>query len=73
MAPEYRASPAPRLRLPLEAVVPTGEIVLEGEAFPAPRRTEQFLEALYGYLGEGAVYDAATGKYRPGPTGPTAV
>ena len=61
---EYRATPTP-LRLPLAAALPPGEIVLEGETFPAPCCPERFLEAMYGYLGEGAVYCAATGKYRP--------
>ena len=49
--------------VPLAAALPPGEMVLEGETFPAPRCPERFLEAMYGYLGEGAVYCAATGKY----------
>jgi hypothetical protein len=58
----YRATPQP-FRLPLACVLPPATIELEGHTFPAPWDPKLFLEQLYGYLGEDAVYCAATGKY----------
>jgi hypothetical protein len=46
-----------------ENLLPLSTITYEGETFPAPRNPEQVLVDMYGYIGEGAVYDPATKKY----------
>ena len=48
-----------------ENIFPLWTIVYEGETFPAPRNPEQFLVDMYGYIGEGAVFDPETKKYVP--------
>ena len=45
-------------------ILPLTSIVYEGHAFPAPCNAEQLLTDLYGYIGEGAVYDPDTKKYK---------
>ena len=44
-------------------VLPLTTIVYEGHTFPAPCNAEQLLVDMYGYIGEGAVYDPKTKKY----------
>ena len=51
-----------------ENVLPLTTITYEGEAFPAPCNAEQLLTDLYGYIGEGAVYDPETKKYIKKPS-----
>ena len=45
-------------------IVPVQDMELEGELFPAPHNSREFLEQLYGCLEKGAVFDKATGKYK---------
>ena len=42
---------------------PLSTILYEGHVFPAPCNCEQYLTDMYGYIGEGAVYDPETKKY----------
>ena len=46
-----------------ENLLPLTSIVYEGQTFPAPCNSEQLLVDMYGYIGEGAVYDPETKKY----------
>ena len=46
-----------------ENVLPLSSIAYEGETFPAPNNPEQVLVDMYGYIGEGAVFDPQTKKY----------
>ena len=46
-----------------DRILPLSKIVLEGEPFPAPRRTEEFLVDNYGSLDPAAKYNSVTGKY----------
>ena len=48
-----------------ENVFPLTTVLYEGESFPAPCNAKQLLEDMYGYIGEGAVYDPQTKKYVP--------
>ena len=48
-----------------ENLFPLGTMIYEGESFPAPCNAEQVLKDMYGYIGEGAVYDPETKKYVP--------
>ena len=47
-----------------ENLLPLTSIVYEGHTFPAPCNSEQLLVDMYGYIGEGAVYDPETKKVR---------
>ena len=51
------------VRVPRNAIVPTGEITLEGHLFECPHDVVRFLEVQYGYLGVEAVYDPKSRKY----------
>jgi hypothetical protein len=51
------------VRVPSNAIAPTGEIALEGHTFNSPRDIVRFLEAQYGYIGSDAVFDPQTKKY----------
>lgn len=57
----YLGSPTPVVRK--DRILPLSKIVLEGEPFPAPRRTEEFLVDNYGSLDPAAKYSSVTGKY----------
>jgi hypothetical protein len=57
-----RAYPPPPVHA-LATVEPVTPVSLEGERFPAPAKTETFLQGLYGYLGADSVYDESTHKY----------
>ena len=46
-----------------DLLIPTQEILLEGEIFNAPCKIEQFLEKTYGSLDKNAVYNSKTGLY----------
>ena len=48
-----------------ENLFPLTTMIYEGESFPAPYNAEQVLKDMYGYIGEGAVYDPETKKYVP--------
>ena len=48
-----------------ENIFPLSTILYEGETFPAPQNPEQLLVDMYGYIGEGAVFDPETNKYVP--------
>lgn len=45
-------------------ILPFTTILYEGHMFPAPCNPEQLLIDTYGYIGEGAVYDPETKKYK---------
>ena len=49
-------------------VLPLTTITYEGETFPAPCNAEQLLTDMYGYIGEGAVYDPESKKYIKKPS-----
>ena len=51
------------VRVPKGAIVPTGEIALEGHTFNSPRDIVGFLEAQYGCIDSDAVFDPQTRKY----------
>jgi hypothetical protein len=51
------------VRVPKDAIEPTGRIVCAGIAFNCPHRTVRFLEAQYGYIGADARYDKQTKMY----------
>lgn len=51
------------VRVPREAILPTGDIECEGHRFRCPHDTVRFLEAQYGYLGTDARFDPETRKY----------
>lgn len=51
------------VRVPKNAIIPTGEITLEEHLFDCPHDIVRFLEPQYGYLGADAVYDPESRKY----------
>ena len=50
---------------PLAMVHPLSQVVVEGEAFPAPGFARRLLKLRYGCLDRDAVYDPLTGFYVP--------
>jgi hypothetical protein len=54
--------------VPESLVMPLGEIELAGRRYPAPARVESYLRHLFGYIGENAVHDRASGYWRPAET-----
>jgi hypothetical protein len=52
-----------QVRVPRDAIVPTGQIRCGGALFNAPHDPVRFLEALYGYIGADARYDERTRMY----------
>lgn len=54
---------------PYELIFPLGEIELEGRIFPAPAKCQAYLEYIYGYLGEDAVYDDTVQHFVKSPDG----
>ena len=59
----YRAKTGPWHALKAEDIMPVTDIALEGELFPAPCNVETVLTHLYGFLGQGAVFNKETQKY----------
>ena len=51
----------------LSDVRPLKEIAMAGRSMAVPARTEWYLKHLFGYLGEDAVYDVASGHWKKGP------
>jgi hypothetical protein len=52
-----------QVRVPRDAIDPTGKIVCGGVGFNAPHDPLRFLEAVYGYIGTDARYDERTRMY----------
>lgn len=52
---------------PRSRILPVGQALVEGESFPSPAMTREFLVSRYGCLDRGAVLDQDTGKYLPAP------
>ena len=51
-------------RISNDTLFPLGTIQFEGRACPAPHRVQEYLEGVYGYLGEDAEYDKDAQKFR---------
>jgi LicD family len=51
------------VRVPKDAIAPTGQIMLEGHMFRCPHEVVCFLEAQYGYIGSDAHFDASSKMY----------
>lgn len=51
------------VRVPIDAIAPTGKIEVDGAVFACPNHPRRFLEAQYGYIGADARYDVATKMY----------
>ena len=51
------------VRVPKDAIMPTGEIICDGHMFNSPHNIVSFLEAQYGYIGTDAVFNSKTKMY----------
>lgn len=52
--------------IPVLSLIPIKYMDYEGEQFPAPQDPELYLTTMYGYLGENAVFNNKTNKYKKG-------
>jgi hypothetical protein len=52
-----------KVPLPARTLRHLGSVVFEGKAYPAPDQPHDYLEALYGYLGQGARFNPDTCLY----------
>ena len=59
----YRAKTCPWHALKAQDIMSITDIALEGELFPAPCNVEAVLTHMYGFLGQGAVFNKETQKY----------
>lgn len=59
--------------VPFDYVFPLSTISIEGQDYPAPCRTDQYLQHLFGYIGEDAVYDSNSRRWIKSPDGQPAV
>ena len=54
---------------PDDVIFPLVESKFEGVSVYVPHKPKEYLEILYGYIGENAVWDPATNKYKPKESG----
>ena len=52
--------------IPEAMIFPLGQIEFEGRMYPCPAEVKQYLEIQYGYIGEGAIWDADTDRWVKG-------
>ncbi len=48
---------------PEAAIFPLDQVAFEGRMYPCPARLEEYLEIQYGYIGEGAYWDADINRW----------
>jgi glycerol-3-phosphate cytidylyltransferase len=61
---EYYQFGIDKTRIPKDYLFPLKEIDFEGHTCPCPNKTKGYLEEYYGYIGEDAVLDPKTSKYK---------